>query len=79
MTYQAISIVGYLMPNSYLYILTVLFQTIKFSISTQFSSIWPIDRTISDATSPDLGAMAMNEYSVFPKAPSLLEPHHQFV
>ena len=25
---------------------TVLFQTIQFSISTQFSSIWPIDRTL---------------------------------
>ena len=30
----------------------VLFQTIQFSISTQFSSIWPIDRTLSDATTP---------------------------
>ena len=29
---------------------TVLFQTIQFSISTQFSSIWPIDRTQSSAT-----------------------------
>ena len=26
---------------------TVLFQTIQFSISTQFSSIWPIDRILS--------------------------------
>ena len=25
----------------------------------------------------DLGAMAMKGYSVFPKAPALLEPHHQ--
>ena len=31
---------------------TVLFQTIQFSISTQFSFIWPIDRTISRATTP---------------------------
>ena len=31
---------------------TQLFQTIQFSISTQFSSIWPIDRTLSDATTP---------------------------
>ena len=31
---------------------TVLFQTIQFSISTQFSSIWPIDRTLSSATTP---------------------------
>ena len=28
---------------------TVLYQTIQFSISTQFSSIWPIDRSLSDA------------------------------
>ena len=27
-------------------------KTIQFSISTQFSSIWPIDRTISGATTP---------------------------
>ena len=32
---------------------TVLFQVIQFSISTQFSSIWPIDRTLSSATTPD--------------------------
>ena len=31
---------------------TVLFQTIQFSISTQFSSIWPIERTLSSATTP---------------------------
>ena len=30
----------------------VLFQTIQFSMSTQFSSIWPLDRTISGATTP---------------------------
>ena len=29
---------------------TVLFQTIQFSTSTQFSSIWPIEQTQSDAT-----------------------------
>ena len=29
---------------------TVLPQTIQFSISTQLSSIWPIDRTLSGAT-----------------------------
>ena len=27
----------------------------------------------------DLGAMAMKGYSTFPKAPTLLEPHHQMV
>ena len=29
------------------------FQTIQFSISTQFSSIWPIDRTLLGETTPD--------------------------
>ena len=28
---------------------TVLFQTIQFSVSTQFSSIWPINRALSGA------------------------------
>ena len=31
---------------------TVLFQTVQFSISTQFSSYWRIDRTLSGATTP---------------------------
>ena len=31
---------------------TVLFQTIQFSLSTQFSWIWPIDGTLSGATTP---------------------------
>ena len=29
---------------------TLPFQTVQFSRSTQFTSIWPIDRTLSDAT-----------------------------
>ena len=29
------------------------FQTIQFNTSTQFSSIWPIDRTLSVSTSPN--------------------------
>ena len=29
---------------------TVLFQAIQFRIITQFSSLWPINRTLSDAT-----------------------------
>ena len=32
---------------------TVLFQTILFSINTMFSSIWPINRTLSGAITPD--------------------------
>ena len=31
---------------------TVLFQVIQFSISILFSSIWPIDRILSGATTP---------------------------
>ena len=31
----------------------VLFQAIQFSLSTQFSSIWPIDRSLSGATTPE--------------------------
>ena len=31
---------------------TVLFQIIQFNISTQFSSIWTIDMTLSVATTP---------------------------
>ena len=27
----------------------------------------------------DQGVMAIKEYSAFPKAPALLEPHHQIV
>ena len=27
----------------------------------------------------DMGVMSMKEYSAFPKAPALLEPHHQIV
>ena len=33
---------------------TVLFQVTQFSIRTQFSSIWPIDRALSAATTPGL-------------------------
>ena len=31
---------------------TVLFQTIQFSISTQYRSIWPVVRDLSSATTP---------------------------
>ena len=39
---------------------TVFFQTIQFSISTQFSSIWPIDRTLSGATTTGLSGPGSN-------------------
>ena len=59
---------------------TVLFQSVPFSISAQFSSICSIDRTLSDATTPDQSAPGgYGNYGVptFPKAPALQEPHHQ--
>ena len=61
---------------------TVLFQAIQFSISTHFNSICSIDRILSGATIPGKnrpGAMAEKGYSAFPKAPTLMEPHHQNV
>ena len=59
---------------------TVLFQTIQFSISTQFSSIWTIDKTIRCSHSePDvyLESMAVKEYPVFREARTLLESDHE--
>ena len=53
LVYTISTIVGYLMPNPFLYIQTVLFQTIQFSISILFNSVWPIDRTLSGATTRD--------------------------
>ena len=50
--YGISTIVGYLMPSPFLYVKTVLFHTIQFSISIQFSFIWPPDRTLSVATTP---------------------------
>ena len=61
---------------------TVPFQAIPFSINTQFTSIWPIDRVLSGATTleqVDLWAITMVGYSTFLKAPALLKPHHQIV
>ena len=39
---------------------TVLFQRIQFDISMQFSSIWPIDRTLSGATIPSQSGPGSN-------------------
>ena len=39
---------------------TVSFQTIQFNISTQYSSIWSIDKTLSGATTPDHSGPASN-------------------
>ena len=40
---------------------TVLFQTIQFSISTLISSIWPIERTLSGATTPGQSGPRSND------------------
>ena len=55
------TLVGYLMSNPFLYIETVLFQAIQFSVSTQFSSIWPMGRTLSGATIPDQSGPGSND------------------
>ena len=68
---------------------TVLFLAIQFSMSlvcTQFKcqtvlfdpKIRPY-QVLPLWVRLDLGAMAMKGYSTFPKAPTLLEPHHQIV
>ena len=61
---------------------TVLFQAIQFSINTQLSSIWPKDRTLSGTTTPDQsrpGSDVTKGALCIPKAPALLESHHQIV
>ena len=60
---------------------TALFQTIQFSVSTQFSIIRPIDKILSGATTSgqsEFGVIAM-VLSAFPKVLALLETHHQIV
>ena len=47
---------------------TALFQEIQFNITTQFSSILLVDRTLPSATTPgqsELGAMAIKGFSAF--------------
>ena len=96
--YGISTIVGYLMPNPFLYIKThpfqtiqfsisivfgfhsvivktVLFQAIQFRISTKFSSIWPIDRALSGATTPEQWTWERWQYRGtlhYPKALELL-------
>ena len=53
---------GYLMPNWFLYIETVLFQTIQFSICTQVSSIWLIDRILSGDPVPGQNGPGSNSH-----------------
>ena len=51
---------------------TILFQTIQFSLSNPY-------QVLPFRARANLGAMVMKGYSAFPKAPVLLEPHHQIV
>ena len=54
----------------------------QFCISTHFSSIWLIDKILSGATilrQSGLGVMAMKGYSTLPKAPAIVEPHHEIL
>ena len=44
------TILSIVFVHTQLNVKTVLFQVIQFTISMQFSSIWPIDRTLSGAT-----------------------------
>ena len=56
---------------------TVLYQTNQFSVITQFSSIWPVDRTLLGATIPTKSVWERWQwklYSVFPKASTFMEP-----
>ena len=60
--------------------LTVLIPTIQFSISMQLVLFNPsigAYQVLPFWTRVELGAMAIKWYSVFPKAPALVEPHHQ--
>ena len=54
-------------------------QSIQFSLNTEFSSFWPIGQVLLLRDRVNLGVMTINEYSAFPKAPSLLESHHQII
>ena len=55
---------------------TVPYKTIQFSVSTKFSSIWPIDRVLSGATTRvDLGAFITG---TSPSYYLVLDPRHSF-
>ena len=57
----------------------VLIQTIQFSISIQFSSNWPIYRTVSSATTPGQILPGSDGNTAFAKAPTFVELHHQII
>ena len=77
--YGISTIVDYIIPIPFLCLKAVLFPTVQFNINTPFSSISPIDRTLSDATKVDMREIAIKGYFALPKVPALLEPHHWIV
>ena len=57
-------------------------HTVQFSISMPFVLFNPLIgsyQVLPHRARMDLGAVAMKGFSAFPKAPALLEPHHQIV
>ena len=50
---------------------TVIFQTIQFNISTQFSSIWPIDKTLSGATTPGQSGYGSDDNEAILRIPQI--------
>ena len=54
---------------------TVLFQTIQFSMSTHFISIWLIDKTLSGATTPGHSEPGSDGNEEVFCIPTLQEPH----
>ena len=51
----------------------------KYAVKFYLTQRWDPIQCFHSRARVDLGAMAMKEYSAFPKAPALLEPHHQIV
>ena len=74
---------------NHLFTQIVLFLTIQFSLRHSFTHFKYQTVLFDQQIGPyqvlplqdrvDLGAKAMKGYSIFPKAPALLEPHHQIV
>ena len=58
------------------------FQIIQFSLMTQFSSIWPIDKTLSGASTPVPSGLSSDdneEVLRIHQSPSITGPHHQIL
>ena len=62
---------------------TLRFQTVEYSISSLYGSIWPVVvapyQVLPLRAWVDLGPMSIKRCSAFTEALALLEPHHQIV